>query len=379
MKILADSNIIFVKDAFAPFGHVAVSEGRDITREKIKDSDLLLVRSVTPVSAALLEGTPVRFVASATTGTDHVDLRYLRDHAIGFAHAPGSNANSVAEYVVAAIMQCASARGVRVENLTLGIVGVGNVGSRVLALARALGMRCLLNDPPKKNATGSDAFVSLKHLLAGSDIVTLHVPLVSSGPHPTHYLANSEFFSLMKKDAAVVNTSRGDVLDEQALRDNRRHLGYVVLDVWNNEPAPDTRTIEICDLATPHIAGYSYDGKVLGTEMIYDAACSYFFKEKQWQPSMASHNTKPKPVPAKSHGDPVAEAINFAYPILEDDALFRKILSIDRKKRGEVFDEMRTDYPKRFEFCNYVVAAGSDMPASTAAVLAGLGFTMSPR
>ena len=377
MRILADSNILFVKEAFTHFGHVILSDGREITREKLKDIDILLVRSVTPVGAELLQGTTVKFVASATTGTDHVDLKYLRENSIGFAHAPGSNANSVAEYVVSALVHCAGRKGIRIENLTLGIVGVGNIGARVLTLSRVLGMRSLLNDPPKRAVTGSDIYLPLKTVLAESDIVTVHVPLVASGSAATHRMVNTDFISSMKMGAFLINTSRGDVLDENDLREYRQRLGCVALDVWNNEPAPDPRTIGVCDLATPHIAGYSYDGKVRGTEMIYNATCSFFFSEGTWRPPVAGDGEKPRPIVIKSASDPVAEAVLHAYPILEDDALFRKICSIDASRRAEFFDEMRSDYPKRFEFCNYTVAAGKNVPSSAITLLAGLGFVVS--
>lgn len=372
MRILADSNIIFVEEAFSDFGAMTIAEGREISPAQVKNADILLVRSVTKVNESLLAGSLVKFVASATTGTDHIDLRFLRDHSIGFVNAPGSNANSVAEYVVAALVRLSAVTGKRLENLTLGIVGVGNIGSRVLSLGRALGMNCLLCDPPKKASTGSDIYLPLQSVLKESDIVTLHVPLVATGPSATHRMVNADFLSSMKRRASLINTSRGDILDEQALRDHRRHLGFLVLDVWNNEPRPDPRTVALCDLATPHIAGYSWDGKVRGTEMIYTGACSYFFKQEKWRAPTAG--AQPRPLVPGNAAHSIAEAVNHAYPILEDDALFRKIVSIDPAKRGEFFDEMRTDYPKRFEFCNYSVVAGDAMPAAVVSVLESLGF-----
>jgi erythronate-4-phosphate dehydrogenase len=376
MRILADSNIMFVEEAFSDFGDMTIAEGREISSAQVKNADILLVRSVTKVNESLLAGSSVKFVASATTGTDHVDLRYLRDHSIGFVHAPGSNANSVAEYIVAALVRLSSVTGKRLENLTLGIIGVGNIGSRVLSLGRALGMHCLLCDPPKKASTGNDIYLQLPTVLKESDIVTLHVPLITSGPSVTHRMVNADFLGSMKRGASLINASRGDVLDEQSLRDHRGHLGFLVLDVWNNEPRPDPRTVALCDLATPHIAGYSWDGKVRGTEMIYAGACSYFFKQKKWR--FPSTGIQSKPLVSTIEAQSIAEAVNHAYPILEDDALFRKIVSIDPAKRGEFFDEMRADYPKRFEFCNYSVVPGGALPATVLSTLELLGFRSNP-
>jgi erythronate-4-phosphate dehydrogenase len=376
MKILADVNILFAKEAFGQFGEVITVEGRDITRERLKDIDALLVRSVTPVNRDLLDGTSVKFVASATTGTDHVDLAYLRDSHRGFAHAPGSNANSVAEYVVAALLYCAEKRDTKLEGKTLGIVGVGDVGTRVLYLGRALGMRCLLNDPPKKALSGSDLYLPLTAVLKESDVVTIHVPLTMKGPDATYRMVSAEFISSMKEGSFFVNTSRGDVLHEPSLISARKRLGCVVLDVWNNEPEPDPGTIAVCDLATPHIAGYSYDGKVSGTEMIYDAACAFFSHQRKWRPPSACDDDQPKQIALNDEVDPLAKAVLKAYPILKDDSLFRKIVLLDASRRGEYFGAVRSNYSRRLEFKNYAVAVGRKIPDSVKAALANLGFAV---
>ncbi len=376
MKILADVNILFGKEAFGQFGEVSAVEGCDITRDRLKDIDVLLVRSVTPVNRDLLDGTSVKFVASATTGTDHVDLAYLRDSRRGFAHAPGSNANSVAEYVVAALLHCAGKRGTKLGGKTLGIVGVGDVGTRVLSLGRALGMRCLLNDPPKKALSGSDLYLPLTSVLKESDVVTIHVPLTTEGPDATYRMVNAEFIASMKKGAFLVNTSRGDVLHEASLISDRKSLGCVVLDVWNNEPEPAPETIAVCDLATPHIAGYSYDGKVRGTEMIYEAACAFFSQQRRWRPPLARDNYQSRQIVLNGEMDTLAEAVLKAYPILKDDSLFRKIVLLDSSRRGKYFGAVRSNYPKRLEFKNYAVAVAKKIPSSAKAALVNLGFSV---
>ena len=375
MKILADSNILFVREAFAQFGNLTTMDGRAISRDKLKGEDALLVRSVTGVNAELLKGTGVKFVASATSGTDHVDMRYCADNHIGFAYAPGSNANSVAEYVVAALLNCAAAKNVRLKDLTLGIVGAGNIGSRVFTLARAFGMRCLLNDPPKKALTGSEIYLPLETVLAESDIVTLHVPLAASGSNATLRMVNSGFVRSMKKGAFLINTSRGNVIDEAALIKNRGRLGSVVLDVWQNEPAPDPATVALCDVATPHIAGYSYDGKVRGTEMICAAAGSFFSMENTWRPPQTAIIQLVLP-PVRDPDAAVAEAVTRAYPLQEDSTRFKRILSSKQNERGAFFDEMRRSYHQRLEFHHYSVCINNNMPESAVPMLTGLGFGM---
>jgi erythronate-4-phosphate dehydrogenase len=374
MKILADSNILFARDAFSQLGHVTLVKGRDITRERLSDTDILLVRSTISINKALLYSTPVKYVASATTGIDHVDTVFLRDKDIGFSHAPGSNAESVAEYVMSALVHCAKKKEKKLSDITLGIIGVGNVGSRVLRLAQALGVRCLLNDPPKQALTGSDIYLPLSTVLRESDIITLHVPLHSEGKDATFRMVNAGFISSMKKGAFLFNTSRGDVVDETALKNSRHRLGCVVLDVWSNEPNPDADTIALCDIATPHIAGHSYDGKLQGTRMIYEAACAFFLKEIKWHVPNLSDEEKPKSVELGDNEDAVYSAISSSYSIMGDDIHFRKIVSMDAANRGVFFDELRNNYPKRFEFCNYTVDVDNKSADNTVSMLSNLGF-----
>jgi erythronate-4-phosphate dehydrogenase len=378
MNILADSNIVFAKEAFSGLGSVSLAGGRDITHDRLSGVDALLVRSITHVDKELLHDTPVRFVASATIGTDHVDRDYLRENSIGFAHAPGSNANSVAEYIVACLVLLAEKNGLSLSKMTMGIIGVGNVGSRVNTLAQALGMRCLLNDPPKKVLTGSDVYLPLQTVLHESDIVTVHVPLNTKGPDATLHMVNNDFFSAMKKGGIFINTCRGDVADEASLRQNRKKLGGVALDVWNNEPKPNASTIAACDIATPHIAGYSFDGKACGTKMIYDAMCAYFFKEQTWRVPASPEDRKRIPCDAVDKGDQVCSVVSEAYPVAKDDGRFRKILDVETDKRGEFFDELRRTYPKRLEFGNFAVQAGKKCPDGALSVLVNLGFMVAP-
>ncbi|MHC5001318.1 MAG: 4-phosphoerythronate dehydrogenase [Planctomycetota bacterium] len=277
MKIIADQNIPYVKECFSSIGDVTLTGGRDVTPELVKDADILLVRSITKVNADLLAGSSVKFVATATIGTEHIDQGYLDEHGIGFASAPGSNANSVAEYIVAALLTLGKKHRFRLEGKSIGIVGVGNVGSKVETKCRALGMDVVLNDPPLARQTGDDKYRLLDEVY-GCDFITMHTPLTKDGSDPTYHLADEKFFDSMKQGAFFLNTSRGKVQDEAALKKAMQagKLGGVVLDVWETEPKVDPWLLQNVDLSTPHIAGYSFDGKVAGMITIYEACCEHF-------------------------------------------------------------------------------------------------------
>ena len=262
MKIITDENIPFVKETFSRIGEVRTVPGRDISFNLIKEADILLVRSVTRVNKELLEGTPVRFVGTATIGTDHIDEDYLKAKEIALASAPGSNANSVSEYVIASLLTLAKRMGFSLKGKSIGIVGVGNVGSKVVKKCEALEMKVLRNDPPLGRKTGDVRYLSLDAILE-ADIISLHVPLTYEGQDATYHLVDKDFLSKMKNRSILINTSRGDLVEEEALLEAIRgkKLAGVILDVWKNEPNINTELLEIIDLATPHIAGYSLDGK----------------------------------------------------------------------------------------------------------------------
>ncbi len=375
MKIIADANIPFVEEAFKDFGEVHTLPGRDIKPEVLKGATILLVRSITTVDQNLLEGSGIKFVATATIGTDHVDTDYLAQNNIGFAYAPGSNADSVAEYMTAALFELAEKRGKKVHELSLGIIGCGNIGSRVFRHAQALGMHCLLNDPPKKKISGSSSYLPLEKVLRESDIVSLHVPLNMQGNDATYHMVNNGFLLEMKKNADLINTSRGRIVDEKVLRANRNRLNSVVMDVWENEPNISVESLKATDIATPHIAGYSYDGKVKGTSMIYESACAFFFKKPVWSMSDALKSEEMKTIDLSNSTDPAAEAVRNAYPIMRDDKDFRALGGIPEKKRGEYFDSLRRDYPKRLEFSHYKIQ-GVSRESNEHTQLSRLGFSV---
>ena len=373
MKIVADPNIPFVQEALGPLGDVRLMPGREITADAVRDADVLLVRSVTPVNTTLLDSSRVRFVATATIGVDHIDQEYLSKNKIGFASAQGSNANSVAEYVVAAMLELAHRHKFRLRDKTLGVVGVGDVGSRVVRYSEALGMRVLQNDPPRQRTERLAQFVSLERVLAEADIITLHVPLARAGEDATfHLFDKGRLAAWERRQPILVNSSRGAVVDNNALLkavDGER-LGGVVLDVWENEPNISPELLDVVDLATPHIAGYSFDGKVNGTQMIYEAVCGFFHLRSTWSPRLP-----PSPVPrielAVSSGEDEEEVlrrvVRRVYDITNDDAALRENV--------RAFDTLRAKYPMRREFFNteLLLRGASE---SLRAKFAALGFKM---
>jgi len=372
MKIIADGNIPFVEEAFAEFGEVTVVPGRSISRDMLLDASILLVRSITAVDRALLNDTSIKFVATATIGVDHIDIPYLTSNSIGFASAPGSNAQSVAEYIGTALAHLSHTLGFELDQKVLGIIGVGNVGSRVVKVAQALGMTCLLNDPPKQRVAHDGGYVSLDEVLEKSDIVTLHVPLIESGVDKTAHMVNDDFINKMKPGAILINSSRGKVVDEQAVHNNRAKLNALVLDVWAHEPSISCETLDLATIATPHIAGYSFDGKVRGTEMIYEAACVFFRKEKTWNGQVHLGIKPEKTIDVRSSAAPVFEALREAYPIMSDDTRLRKIK--DEQNRGAYFDALRKNYPRRLEFRHFEVLCSPRQKTIAGDILSRLGL-----
>jgi len=378
MKIIADANIPFVAECFSSIGEVKVIGGRDITPGIVSDADVLLVRSITPVGADLLTGSKVCFVATATIGFDHIDVDFLRRNNIGFASAPGSNANSASEYVIAGLLEIGRKYDIDLEGKSIGIIGVGNVGSRVAKKCAALGMQIYLNDPPLQRDTGEAKYLPLKELF-DCDFITLHTPLTFEGVDKTYHLADEKFFKSLKERCVLVNASRGGVVDSEALKTAIRsgRLRAVVLDVWENEPNIDMELLEMVDIGTPHIAGYSLDGKIAGMIMIYKEVCEYFrlgvkFDIEDFLPEPAIRQLRMDPN-TDDEQDALADAVQKIYKIREDDVRLRRILEKPVEKRGEFFDSLRKNYPVRREFQNTRIVLESSCK-SIADKLAGIGF-----
>ena len=341
MKIVADTNIPFLKGVLEPYAQVEYLDGRSIDRDAMKDADAVIIRTRTRCNAETLEGSRVQMIASATIGTDHIDMEWCRSHGIDVQNAEGCNAGGVADYVFSSLYAVASRRSIHLDGAVIGIIGVGNVGKKVEQMARNLGFRVLLNDPPRAEKEGPEAFVSLDQLLSQAQIVTLHVPLDDT----TRGMAGDAFLEKMQPGAILINASRGEVIDEKALLHYRPKLGALVLDTWCNEPTPDPNLIDICDVATPHIAGYSYQGKQNGTAMAVQAVARHFGIEPllHFRPVLEDDAFSPVAIDleGKTQGERAA-ILQYNYPIFTDDFLFRSDPSS--------FERLRSEYNYRREF-----------------------------
>tara|TARA_B100001109_G_C18864827_1_gene476447 strand:- start:4273 stop:5415 length:1143 start_codon:yes stop_codon:yes gene_type:complete len=349
VRIVADENIPLVNEFFAEIGDIHRVEGRTMQPEDLADADILLVRSVTKVNQALLDGSAVRFVGTATIGTDHIDLDYLKERNIGFQSAPGCNAQAVVDYVLSAVSVLLDQRGMGFNDLSVGIVGIGNVGSLLRTRLEALGTRVLAVDP-FRDEEEAGALVSLDEALS-ADVVTLHTPLTREGEHATYHLIDEARLQQMKPDACLINSSRGAVVDNAALLAHmQNNLDFeAILDVWENEPHLDLALLRRCMLATPHIAGYSLDGKMRGTEFVYQGLCEYFglpIRRKLAQflpePGVKRVNFSDQ-VPLYQA---LRTAIRAAYEIRVDDGVMRTAMRHADDLRA-TFDQLRKDYPLR--------------------------------
>ena len=378
LRIVADENIPLAREAFGSFGTVELVAGRRIDARTVAGADALIVRSVTRVGDALLDGSRVRFVGTATIGTDHVDRQALERRGIAFAAAPGCNARSVAEYVTAALLELAVELDRDFRGATMGIVGVGNVGRQVAEVALALGLRVLQCDPPRAASESGFASVSLDVLLRAADVLTFHVPLEKGGEHPTHHLLDGARAEQLRPGAVVINSSRGGVVDDEALAIAcAAGRAEAVLDVWQDEPRPSSAMLGVVRLATPHVAGYSLDGKLAGTRMIAAALARFLgTAEPATEPFRPPVETPEIAVSATGRGA-VREAVRRVYDVRADDRRLRAALEEAGRSpdaRGAAFDRLRRDYAVRREFAGHRVrGASGDEERRT---LAALGFTL---
>ncbi|ODC03917.1 4-phosphoerythronate dehydrogenase [Terasakiispira papahanaumokuakeensis] len=355
MRILADENIPLLQPFFGGLGELVTLPGRAIDRAAVKHADIVLVRSITPVNADLLADTPVRFVGTATIGTDHIDQAALASMGIGFANAPGSNADSVVEYVISSLLWIAEREGFLLRERTVGIIGVGNVGGRLAERLSRLGVKILLCDPPRVDAEPEETqhFVDLETLLTEADVISCHVPLVREGAYPTHHLLDEKRLKSLKPDTVLVNTSRGSVVDNQALKARLKDLGdlLTIMDVFEREPELDPELISLCDLATPHIAGYSLDGKMRGSEMIYQAVCQHFGLPARQKLGGLLPEPWLKRLGFSPDADPIwtlRAAVRACYDPRDDDAALR--LALRRELPAQAYDRLRREYHTRREF-----------------------------
>jgi erythronate-4-phosphate dehydrogenase len=352
MKIVADDKIPFLKGALEPFADVVYMPGREINRTAVKDADALIIRTRTKCNEELLSGTNVKFIGTATIGYDHIDTHYCEKNNITWTNAPGCNSTSVMQYVTAAILHLSHEYGFNPQDKTLGIIGVGNVGSKVEKIAGILGMKVMLNDPPRARKEGNGKFVLLGDILYNSDIITIHAPLNIVGEDLTYHLFDEKSFKKMKKGAWLINSSRGEIVESPALK---KALGTekisAVIDVWENEPDIDKGNMDMAFIATPHIAGYSTDGKANGTSMIVNSLCIFFgLPREEWYPQDVPAPEKPEitiDVAGKTDTEIIREAVKHSYNIMYDDYRLRL-------KPGD-FEKQRGDYYLRREFTSYTV------------------------
>ncbi|HKM38205.1 MAG TPA: 4-phosphoerythronate dehydrogenase PdxB [Thiopseudomonas sp.] len=350
MRILADENIPML-EVFEHHGSLRRVAGRSLDRAVLADAEVLLVRSVSQVDRALLEGSQVKFVGTCTIGTDHLDIDYFAEQGIGWASAPGCNARGVVDYVLSALLTLAERDGVDLAQRCFGVVGAGQVGERLVQVLRGLGWQVLVCDPPRQQREGGD-YVDLATLLERCDAISLHTPLTKLGEWPTHHLLGAEQLQTLKKGSWLINASRGAVVDNQALKQflTQRSDVRAVLDVWEGEPQVDAQLAQRCDIATAHIAGYSLDGKIRGTEQIYQAFCQHFAIPTQTAIAFPEQTLLSLQLAAHT---PVAEALRVVcravYDLRGDDARFRLSLQGDTEQRRAAFDSVRKNYPVRRE------------------------------
>ncbi len=404
MKITIDRNMPYAKEAFSTLGEVLARDGRQLTVADVRDADALFTRSTTRISAALLAGSAVRYYGSAVIGTDHIDIPYLEKQQIPWVAAPGCNAESVANYVTSALLWLGGQHRFTLKGKTIGIIGCGNVGSKVLRHAEALGLKILVSDPPKQRSEvggqkSEIPYVTLEQLLAESDIVTCHVPLTKTGQDATFQMLDTPQFAQMKTGVIFINAARGAILSTDALLAVLgTRIAHAVIDCWEGEPTYRTDLLARVDIATPHIAGHSYEGKVNGTKIIYKAYLAWLAKTAD--PVLRERANEllreeaieklfalpPPPVPkvdlsqVSSFKDPVSnteamlrEAVLRVYDIEADSLRLKRSCVEDAMARAAAFDQQRSKYPMRREFTSTTVTLEKASPG-LCATLQGLGF-----
>ncbi|MEG9622146.1 4-phosphoerythronate dehydrogenase PdxB [Pseudomonas guariconensis] len=366
MLIVADENIPLLDAFFAGFGEIRRYPGRSIDAACVKDADVLLVRSVTQVDRRLLEGSQVRFVGTCTIGTDHLDLDYFAQASIHWSSAPGCNARGVVDYVLGSLLTLAELDGAKLSERVYGVVGAGQVGERLVRVLHGLGWKVLVCDPPRQAREGGD-FVSLDTLLDTCDVISLHTPLQRDGEYPTWHLLGADQLARLRPGAWLINASRGPVVDNQALRElllDREDV-HAVLDVWEGEPQVSLDLADLCTLATPHIAGYSLDGKQRGTAQIYQAFCRWRGEPEQVQLSELLPAPALAQIDLDASCDPawaLATLCRAVYDPRRDDADFRRSLNEDPAEQCAAFDLLRKHYPQRREIEGLAVHLRGEAP-----------------
>jgi len=373
MKIIIDDKIPYIRGAFENVADVVYLPGSKTTSEVVKDADAIVTRTRTICNEKLLAGSSVKFIATATIGFDHIDTDYCEANGIRWTNAPGCNSKSVEQYIASTLMVLAEKYGWKLNEKCIGVVGVGNVGSKVARIAEIFGMKVLLNDPPRERVEGSEKFVSLETIQQQADIITLHVPLNMKGEDATFHLADSEFFSKLKRKPLLINSCRGEVTETNAVKNALKNgdISAFVCDCWENEPDIDLELLALTEIATPHIAGYSKDGKATGTLMSVQAVSNFFgLGLDNWKPTGVEEPNNPVfelDGEGLSEQQIIAKAILHTYDIRNDDKALRNNV--------KQFEQLRGDYPTRREFPAFTIVAKNIQP-ETLQKLSNLGFNL---
>ncbi len=355
MKVIIDNKIPYIKGALEPFADVVYLPGAQTTPEIVKDADSIITRTRTICDEGLLKGSKVKFIATATIGFDHIDTNYCDATGIKWTNAPGCNAKSVEQYLASALFSISMRKRFRLYEKTIGIVGVGNVGSKVAKFCETIGMKVLLNDPPRERKEGPEGFVSLEAIQNEADIITFHVPLNMKGDDATYHMVNEDFLLGLKRKPILINTCRGEVFNSTEIYDASEAgmISGLIIDCWENEPEIDLDLLNLVDYGTPHIAGYSKDGKANGTKMSIQAISRFFnLGIDNWEPQNVE---LPEKTSLTIDGNQrreeaiIAEAVLSTYDLENDDDNLRE--------SPHMFEKLRGDYPVRREFDSYTIEA----------------------
>lgn len=375
MKIVCDNKIPFLKGALEPYAQVVYLPGSDTTPDVVRDADAIITRTRTKCNESLLKGSKVKMIATATIGYDHIDTRWCESNGIEWTNAPGCNSWSVQQYIGSLLVTMSRELGFCCKQKTLGVVGVGNVGSKVARIGALLGFKVLLCDPPRARREGTAGFVTLDEIIDKSDIITCHVPLQRSGEDCTFHMIDAARLASMRRDQILINSSRGEVVDCKALKAALKNgaIKAASLDVWENEPDIDCELLSLLFTGTPHIAGYSLDGKANGTIMSvqaigrkFDLPCSDWTVTDIPLPLQPVEFTLD--AAGKTPQEVLADAILYTYNIKDDDARLRA-------DTGS-FERQRADYPVRREFPAFTVTLKNDDTGRATVILREIGFNV---
>jgi erythronate-4-phosphate dehydrogenase len=376
MKIVIDDKIPYIRGAFEPFAEMVYLPGSKTTPDVVKDADAIVTRTRTKCNQELLEGSKVKFIATATIGFDHINTDYCKQAGIEWTNAPGCNAESVNQYIASALFSYSMKKRFDLKDKTIGIVGVGHVGSKVARLCETIGMKVLLNDPPRERAEAPEQFVSLEKIQNEADIITFHVPLNIKGEDATFHMVNEKFIRNLTKKPLLINSCRGEVFDTETIKKALKTgaVSGFIADCWKNEPDIDLELLAMTDYGTPHIAGYSKDGKANGTQMSVQAISRFFnLGIDNWEPENVE---LPEKTTIEIDGNQrreysiLAEAVLSTYDIENDDEALRE--------NPQLFEKLRGDYPVRREFDSYTIVA-KNIENETLNKLKRLGFSIKPQ